>query len=69
MTTTTNMTAAKLISQLTWAEVSSKYAPDCRRVIRDERIALTAAAKANKGVREAMAEAIRVAEMWGVDLT
>ena len=64
------MTANQMLSKLAFAEVSATYSADTRRAIRDERTALAAAANSKDGPRiaAAMAEAKRVAEMWGVAL-
>ena len=65
------MNANQLITALTYAEVDGSIAIDTRRVIRDERFALTAAVNSGDGqlIKAAMAEAMRVAKMWGVELT
>lgn len=56
--------------RLTWAEVSSQYAIDCRRIISAERQSLGLALKSGDATRIAAAtkEALRVADMWGVEL-
>jgi len=70
MTQTNTNTPARLLSRLERCEVNGSLAPDCRRVLRDERFALAAACRSGDGarIRSAVAEAIRVAEMWGVSL-
>lgn len=64
------MSHAVLHSRLQWVEVSSRYAPDCRRVIRDERQTLGIALRSGdpNRIRAAAAEALRVAAMWGVEV-
>ncbi len=62
------MNAAQMVRAMQWVEVSSEYAPDTRRMIRNERIAVTAAVKSGKGIAEAIAQANETAAMWGVDL-
>lgn len=70
--TTKKLSAGQMIRRLTEIECAAEYAdqPDLRRVMRDERFALTAAVKAEHGGRiaDCMAETVRVADMWGVDL-
>lgn len=63
------MNAQQIITKLTWIEVSPEYAPDCRRVLREERFALMAAVKSGKAqeISAAMSEARRVCEMWGIE--
>lgn len=63
-------TTQKLINELTWREVDANLAPDTRRMLREERIALQAAAgsKNAAAIRTATAEALRVANMWGVEI-
>lgn len=64
------MTPAQLMAHLTWVEVDGRYAPDCRRIIRDERMSLQVALRSGDALRiqRAAAEARRVAEMWGVEV-
>jgi hypothetical protein len=64
------MNANQLIEKLTWAEVNSQYAADCRKVIRDERMSLEVAVRSGDGARikKATDEALRVANMWGVEV-
>ena len=64
------MNANQIIAALTAAEVNAAYQPDTRRMMRDERFSVTAAAQSGDGQRisAAVAEARRVAEMWGVSL-
>lgn len=64
------MNANQIISALSFAEVSSQYDAETRRMMRDERETLTAAARSGDAVRISAAaeEARRVAKMWGVDL-
>lgn len=67
MTTTTIPTSPKaLCDYLTMAEVDASRAPDCRRVLTDERIRLTGALRGGEAsaIRAAAAEAHRVAVMW-----
>ena len=65
---TTNHTAQQIITRLSRVEVSARYDAQTRRMMRDERVALTAAVQSRdqSRIRAAMAEAQRVAEMWGV---
>lgn len=62
------MTIQRLIHRLTQAEVSARHDAQTRRMMRDERFALTAAVQSRDQarIRAAMAEAQRVAAMWGV---
>ena len=64
------MNASQMIAAMDWVEVSSEYEADTRRMILEERESLTAAVKSGDGtdIQAAMAEAQRVATMWGVDL-
>lgn len=64
------MNATQMINILTFCEVDSSLAADCRAVLMQERIAVQAAAKSGDGAKiaAAMAEAQRVAKMWGVTL-
>lgn len=60
-----------VLNELYWAEVGvPKLAPDARRVLVDERIRLEAALRSGdpERIREAEAEARRVARMWGLDV-
>lgn len=70
LTGATKIAATKLLTALEFAEVSSKYEPDCRRIIRDERIALASALRSGNAAEIAAArdEALRVCEMWGVQV-
>ena len=65
------MTANQMITKLIHIEATGKHQPDTRRMMRDERFALTAACKSGDGrkIKDAMREARRVAKMWGVELT
>ena len=65
------MNAAQMISKLEMIEVSSKIENDTRRMMRNERFALLAAVASRDGgkLKAAMAEAVKVADMWGVSLT
>lgn len=64
------MTANQLINRLTFAEVSADYEPDTRRMLLAERFAVQSAARSGDSqlIADAMAEAKRVAKMWGVKL-
>lgn len=64
------MDAKKMVGKLAWAEVDAKIEPDCRSVLREERIALQAAIDSGDeaAVRSAAKETERVAAMWGVPL-
>lgn len=64
------MSAQRMINALTFAEVDSRYASDTRRMMRNERFRLQAALAGGDGAKisAAMAEALRVAAMWGVEL-
>lgn len=64
------MNANQIINALTFAEVSSQYEADTRRVIRAEREQLSAALQSGDKMKIGMAliEAKRVAEMWGVKI-
>lgn len=64
------MTPTQILSSLEWHEVDSRLAPDCRRVLRNERFSLTIALRSHDGarIRAAADEAIRVAQMWMVPL-
>lgn len=64
------MTASQMIAVLDFCEVDGKLAPDCRRVLREQRDALAAALGGGKaaGIAAAMKEAARVCAMWGVEL-
>lgn len=66
--TTTTTSAHLLIARLTRTEVSPRYDAQTRRMMRDERFALTAAVHSRDRARilAAMAEARRVAAMWHV---
>ena len=60
------MSAAQLHAYLVSAEVDGGRAPDCRRVLRDERFALAAAMRRGDSteISAARREAARVAAMW-----
>ena len=58
---------AQTINILTRAEVNKAFAADARRVIRNERMALTVAVNKGENIAAAHAEAVRVAKMWGVE--
>ena len=64
------MNAQQIITKLTYAEVDSNLAADTQRMMRDERFDLSAAvaSKDGKKIESAIAEAKRVAKMWGVEL-
>lgn len=64
------MNAGQLHTKLTYAELNPKYATDCRRIIREERIQLGLAMRTGDAARikAAFEEALRVAEMWNVSL-
>lgn len=64
------MNANQIINSLTFAEVNSKYAGDLRRMMRAERESLQVAVQSGDAskIKEAAAEAERVAEMWGVEI-
>ena len=72
MTKTMKQTSAgRILNRLTFIEVGvPRLEPDCRRVLRGEREALQAAMRSGDAERidAAKAEAIRVADMWGVKL-
>ena len=70
MKTMKTMNAAQMIDAIQWIEVSSEYATDTQRIMREERDALTLAVRSGDGQRiaAAMDETRRVARMWGVDL-
>lgn len=57
-----------LVTRLEWLEVDASVAPDCRRVLRDERFAILGARRSGDRARiaAAEAEASRVMAMWGV---
>lgn len=57
-----------LATRLEWLEVNSRVAPDCRRVLRDERFAILAARRRGDraGIVAAETEARRVMQLWGV---
>ena len=56
----------KLLAYLEWSEVDSSRAPDCRRILRDERVALASALRGGDGaaITAARDEALRVAKEW-----
>ena len=56
----------KLVSYLEWCEVDSARAPDCRRILRNERFSLLAALRSGNTARIATVrdESVRVAKMW-----
>jgi hypothetical protein len=56
----------ELYNKLIAAEVDGKRAPDCRRVLRDERFALGRALQSGDraAIARAAAEAQRVWDMW-----
>ena len=64
------MNANQLINKLTWEEVTSKDA-DRRRILRNERMNLQVAVGRRPTqpahIAAQMREAVRVAEMWGVE--
>ena len=62
------MNAQQVVNKLEWAEVDASLAPDCRRVMRDERQTLVVAMRSGDGARikRALDEAVRVARLWGV---
>jgi len=64
------MNAGQMLATLERVEVSADRAPDCRRIIGQERIALADALRSQdpQRIAAAMAEARRVAQMWGVQL-
>lgn len=64
------MNANQIINKLIAVEVDKTAAPDMRRVIRDERLALQVAAQSGDAAKigPAMREAVRVAKMWGAEL-
>lgn len=64
------MNAAQLITKLTNAETNHALAADTRRMMQQERFALTAAVQSGVGdkIKAATEEAQRVAKMWGVTL-
>lgn len=70
MSETIKINAAKLLTSLEFCELSSDLAPDCRQVIRDERVSLSAALNSGNGakIQSAAKEAIRIAKMWGVNV-
>jgi hypothetical protein len=67
---TTTPTAAAVIAALTWGELLDHDDPQRRRILRDERMHLQSAVRSADriGVGAQLAEAIRVARMWGVDV-
>ncbi len=64
------MNAGQLLSKLERIEVSADRAPDCRRVIRGERMAVADAIRSGDAgrIQAAATEAIRVAKMWQIKL-
>lgn len=64
------MSPAALHDRLVIAELDSALDPDCRRVIGAERMTLGLAIESGdeERIEAAASEAVRVAEMWGVDL-
>jgi len=68
--TTTPKSPTQIESELEFAEVNADLAPDCRRILQAERVALQGAIRSGDASRIAIAkaEAIRVAAMWGVTL-
>lgn len=64
------MNATQILSKLEWAEVNGKLEPDTRRMMRNERFAVKAAVESGDGrkIKAAIAEALSVADMWGVGL-
>lgn len=64
------MNANQIINSLTFAEANSKYAGDTRRMMRVERESLQVAVQSGDAskIKEAAAEAERVAKMWGVEI-
>lgn len=64
------MNANQLATKLTFAEVDGALPSDTRKMMQDERFALSAAIRTGDGqkIKDAMAEAERVAKMWGVEL-
>lgn len=64
------MTINQMISRIAWIELDRKYDADCRRVMQQERFALTAAARSGdpSRIKAAMDEARRVAAMWQVPI-
>jgi hypothetical protein len=58
------MTYQQAIEELLAYEMDHTRAPDGRRVIRDERIALMAAHQMGRSTRERILQAIHVLEMW-----
>jgi hypothetical protein len=59
---------AQLVSRLISAEVDPEQSPAGRRVLGDERLALSSAlqSKDPSRIARSFAEATRVAKMWGV---
>ena len=60
----------QLCTRLEFLEIDGDYAPDFRRLMRDERNRLVVAMRTGDGakIKAAAEEARRVAKMWGVDL-
>ncbi len=72
MTTTHPRNAAQIIKALDFVEVGvPDVGPDGRRVLMAERDRVSAAVQRGDAaeIRGAIAHAIEVGEMWGVDLT
>lgn len=67
---TKNIAPSILHTRLTHIEVDGAYAPDFRRLMRDERQALGIALQSGDAARiaAARAETLRVCTMWGVEI-
>ena len=62
------MNAQHALNSIEKIEVNGSIAIDARAAMRDERFAILAAIRKKQGVGEAVAEANRVAKMWGLTL-
>ena len=63
-------TSQEIVNRLITVEMDAAIAPDMRRVIRDERMALQTAIDSGDAARISMrhGEAVRTAALWGVDV-
>ena len=65
------MNANQIIDSIERAELDNDLAADCRRILREQaRYPLVAAVREGnaKTIADAMAEALIIAKMWGVNL-